>query len=105
MNQFNDREKAEERKFANSAEMEFKIAAKRNRLLGAWAAGLMGLGEDATAEYAASVVVADLKEAGDEDVISKVYNDLVAAKVDVTEHTVRRELERFGAEARQSIAS
>ena len=103
MNQFDDREKAEERKFANTAELEFKIAAKRNRMLGIWAAELMGLGADATTEYAGSVVIADLKEAGDEDVIAKVYSDLIAAKVEITEHAVRRELDRLGAEARRGF--
>lgn len=103
MNQFDDREKAEERNFANNAELDFKIAAKRNRLFGAWAAKLMDLDENASAEYAASVVIADLKEAGDDDVIAKVYGDLLAAKVEITEHAVRRELDRLGAEARQAF--
>ena len=78
MTTFNDREKAFENKFAHDEDMKFKASARREKLLGLWAAELMGLsGADAEA-YAASVVVADLEEAGDEDVYRKVSADLEA---------------------------
>lgn len=76
MTTFDDRENAFETKFANDSEMQFKAEARRNKLLGLWAAGLMGLeGEDAAA-YARAVVKADFEEAGHEDVVRKVAGDL-----------------------------
>lgn len=76
MTTFNEREVAFESKFAHDAEMQFKAEARRNKLLGLWAAELMGLSGDAAAEYAASVVKSDLEEAGHEDVVRKVAADL-----------------------------
>ncbi len=76
MTTFDDRENAFETKFAHDSEMQFKAEARRNKLLGLWAAGLMGLeGEDAAA-YARAVVKADFEEAGREDVVRKVAGDL-----------------------------
>jgi hypothetical protein len=76
MTTFDDRENAFETKFAHDSEMQFKAEARRNKLLGLWAAGLMGLeGEDAAA-YARAVVKADFEEAGHEDVVRKVAGDL-----------------------------
>jgi hypothetical protein len=73
---FDDRENAFENKFAHDAEMQFKAEARRNKLLGLWAADLMGkTGEDATA-YAREVIAADFEEAGDEDVYRKLAGDL-----------------------------
>ena len=92
MTQFDDREKAEERKFANNAEMEFKIQAKRNKLLGIWAAGLLGLGGDEAEKYANSVIIADLKEVGEEDLYQKLATDFANAKIEVSEHQIRREM-------------
>lgn len=78
MTTFDEREKAFENKFAHDAEMQFKAQARRDRLLGEWAAGQMGLyGEDAET-YSRSVVIADLEEAGDEDVFRKVSADFEA---------------------------
>jgi hypothetical protein len=76
MSTFDDRERAFETKFAHDAEMMFKAEARRNRLLGLWAAGLLGKTGDAAAEYAMSVVKADFEEAGHEDVVRKVAADL-----------------------------
>lgn len=76
MSTFDDRESAFENKFAHDEEMQFKAVARRNKLLGLWAAGLLGkTGDDATA-YAAEVVRADFEEAGHEDVVRKVAGDL-----------------------------
>jgi len=76
MTQFDDRENAFESKFAHDADMQFRAEARRNKLLGLWAAGLMGKsGEDAAA-YAIEVVNADFEEAGTEDVVRKVSADL-----------------------------
>ena len=71
-----DRENAFENKFAHDAEMQFKAEARRNKLLGLWAAELMGKSGDAAADYAKEVVRADFEEAGDEDVYRKVSGDL-----------------------------
>jgi len=76
MTTFDDRENAFESKFAHDEEMKFKAEARRNKLLGLWAAGLLGkTGDDASA-YATEVVKADFKEAGEEDVYRKVAEDL-----------------------------
>ncbi|PTX55730.1 hypothetical protein C8N43_0372 [Litoreibacter ponti] len=76
MTNFKDREDAFENKFAHDAEMQFKAEARRNKLLGLWAAELMGKDGDAAADYAKEVVRADFEEAGDEDVFRKVSGDL-----------------------------
>ena len=76
MTTFDDRENAFEAKFAHDAEMNFKAEARRNKLLGLWAAGLMGKSEAEAADYARAVVKADFEEAGHEDVVRKVAADL-----------------------------
>jgi len=76
MTTFDDRENAFEAKFAHDSEMQFKAEARRNKLLGLWAAGLMGKSDEAAAEYALEVVQADFEEAGTEDVVRKVAEDL-----------------------------
>ena len=85
MTQFDDRERAFETKFAHDEEMQFRVIARRNRLLGEWAARQMGLSEAETESYAKDVVRADFEEAGDDDVIRKVLGDLTAAGVDCDE--------------------
>ena len=76
MSGFTDRERAFESKFAHDTEMQFRAEARRNKLLGLWAAGLMGQSDEAAADYAMSVVKADFEEAGIEDVVRKVAADL-----------------------------
>ena len=76
MTTFDDRENAFENKFAHDAEMQFKAEARRNKLLGLWAAELMGKSGDDADAYAKEVVKADFEEAGDEDVYRKVSGDL-----------------------------
>lgn len=98
-----DREAAFENKFAHDAELQFKVAARRNKLLGVWAAGLLGLTPEETDAYAKSVVQADFEEAGDADVYRKVYGDLSAKGVDVTEQSVRRAMEDCMVEAQKQI--
>jgi hypothetical protein len=103
MTDFKDREKGEERKFAMDAETAFRVAARRNRLLGHWAAQLMDLGPEETEAYAKAVIQADFEEAGDEDVIRKVLGDLTAAGCDVDEAGVRAALEEKNVEARRQL--
>ncbi|MCH2167558.1 MAG: DUF1476 domain-containing protein [Oceanicola sp.] len=78
MSTFDDRENAFENKFAHDAEMRFKAEARRNKLLGLWAADLLGKSGDDAEAYAAEVVRADFEEAGHEDVVRKVAGDLGA---------------------------
>ncbi len=78
MSTFDDRENAFEAKFAHDGEMQFKAEARRNKLLGLWAADLMGKSGDEAAAYAMEVVSADFEEAGTEDVVRKVAGDLGA---------------------------
>jgi hypothetical protein len=76
MTTFDDRENAFEAKFAHDTEMQFRAEARRNKLAGLWAAGLMGKSGDAAASYAMEVVSADFEEAGNEDVVRKIVADL-----------------------------
>lgn len=76
MSTFDDRQQAFEAKFAHDAEMQFKAEARRNKLLGLWAAELMGKSGDEAAAYAIVVIKSDFEEAGDEDVFRKLAGDL-----------------------------
>jgi hypothetical protein len=105
MTSFDDRERAEESRFALTSEQEFKAVARRNRLLGAWAAEKLGKSGDDAADYAKSVVMADFEEAGDDDVVRKVMADLAAGGVaDISEHVVRREMAALLETARAQLA-
>ena len=103
MTSFDDRERAFEAKYARDQEMTFRITARRNRLLGHWAAVQMELTPAEADAYAKAVVQADFEESGDEDVIRKVVGDLTAAGVDTDEPTVRRALEDRHVEARRQL--
>jgi len=93
MSGFDQREKGYENKFAHDEELRFKATARRNKLLGLWAAEKMGIvGDDAEA-YAKEVVKADFEEPGDEDVFRKVRADFDERKLDVSDHQIRREME------------
>lgn len=103
MAQFDDRQKAFEDKFAHDKERQFKVSARRNKLLGLWAAEQMGMKGDAAAQYAKSVIEADFAEAGDEDVFKKVAGDFRAKKVDVSDHRLRKRMDDLLAEARDQL--
>ena len=103
MAEFKDREKAFENKFAKDAELQFKVNARRNRLLGEWAAEKLGLTPEERDAYAKSVVAADFEEVGEEDVFRKVHGDLSAQDTGVTEADVRRAMEDKMAEARRQF--
>jgi hypothetical protein len=100
MASFEDRENAFENKFAHDAEMQFKAVARRNKLTGLWAAGLMGLSGDEAADYAKSVVKADFEEAGDDDVVRKLVADL---KGKADEATIRARLAASLTEAKDQL--
>ena len=100
MSTFDDRENAFENKFAHDQELQFKVEARRNKLLGLWAAGLLGkTGDDATA-YATEVVKSDFEEAGHEDVVRKVSGDLGDKSSD---DEIRTKLDAYLAEAKTQI--
>ena len=103
MTDFKDRERAEEAKFALDGETAFRIAARRNRLLGEWAAGLMNLTPEETDAYRKAVVQADFEESGDEDVIRKLLGDLTAAQTDITDADIRAKLAEMTIEARRQL--
>jgi len=103
MTQFDDRERAFESKFAHDEEMRFRITARRNRLLGEWAARRMGLTEAESEAYAKDVVRSDFEEAGEHDVIRKVIGDLAAAGIDIDEDDVREAMRNKEIDARRQI--
>jgi hypothetical protein len=102
MTSFDDRENAFEAKFAHDADMQFRAEARRNKLLGLWAAELLGKSGDAAAEYAASVVAADFEEAGSEDVVRKVASDLQGR---ASAEEIRTKLVALMAEAKAQLMS
>ncbi len=103
MSSFDDRERAEEARYALDQQTQMRVTARRNKLLGLWAAGLMGVSGDQAETYAKSVVVADLEEAGDGDIIRKVLGDLKAAGITRTEADLKAELARLLPVAREEI--
>jgi len=103
MTNFNDRERAEEAKYAMDEDTQFRVTARRNRLLGQWAAEQMGLSAVEAEAYAKAVVQADFEEAGDEDVIRKLLGDLTSAGVEVAEGDIRTALEAKLIEARRAL--
>ena len=103
MSSFDDRERGFETKFARDEEMAFRILARRNRLLGEWAADKMGLTEVEAAAYAKEVIRADFEEAGDEDVIRKLLGDLTAAGVEIDDAAIREALAHKTVDARRQL--
>ncbi len=104
MTDFTDRERAEEANFAHEEDMAFRIAARRNRLFGQWAAEQMGLTPEETDAYAKEVVQAEFEEAGDDDVVvRKVLGDLTHAGCEIDEAGVRAALEQNTIQARRQI--
>lgn len=100
---FDDRERGEEKKFQLDQELEFKAQARRAKLVGLWAAGLIGLSYQEAEDYARSVVVADLEEAGTEDLFRKIRADLDMHAVQLSDHQIRAKMEEALAEARISV--
>jgi hypothetical protein len=99
MNTFNDREKGFEKKFANDQEAEFRISAKRNKLLASWVADLLKFNEEQKKNYITEVIKADFQEAGDEDVFRKIKKDLEGKNIQDTE--IRQKMSEFLEEAKK----
>lgn len=103
MTTFDKREEGFERKFAHDEELKFKATARRNKMLGMWAAAKLGKeGTDAEV-YAKSVILADFEEAGDDDVLRKVKGDLAAAGIEMTESQIRATMTELMAKAIDDI--
>lgn len=105
MTTFEEREKGFERKFAHDEELKFKATARRNRLLGLWAAEQMGITGDAAQAYAREVIKADLVQPGDEDVFQKIRADFAAKGVGLSDHQIRRKISETMGEAIGQIES
>ncbi len=103
MTTFNDREKSFEKKFAMDEELKFKAEARRNKLLGQWAAGKLGLTGAAVDDYIKAVRRADLAQKGDDDVFQKVMKDLTDKGANVSAKELRKAMDDFLAAAAQQI--
>jgi hypothetical protein len=101
MSTFDDREKAFENKFKHDEELRFKVTARRNKLLGLWAAGKLGV-KDAEA-YAKDVVASDFEKAGDDDVVEKIVKDAKAKGVAISAADVRAQMEHLLPEAKKQV--
>lgn len=103
MSTFDDRQRGEEARYALDQETQFKINARRNRLLGLWTAELLGISGPEAEAYAKEVVIADLEEAGDGDVLRKVRGDLEKAGIQRSEAQIREEMARLLPIAREQV--
>ncbi len=103
MTTFDQREQAFEHKFEHDEELKFKARARKNKMLGLWAAGLMSKTGAAAETYARDIVMADFEKPGDHDVVHTLMHDLAAAGKPTEEHTIRRQGERFMAEAMKQV--
>jgi hypothetical protein len=101
MDNFNNREKAFEKKFANDQEAEFKISAKRNKLLAAWAANILNFNEEQKKNYITDVIKSDFQEAGDQDVFKKIKKDLEGKNIQDNE--IRQKMSEFLEVAKKEI--
>ena len=103
MNTFKDREKGFESKFALDQEQEFKAMARRNKLLGLWAAEKMGLSAESSEEYGKAVVRADFEQPGEEDVFRKIAGDFKGSGLTVSEGEIRSKMDELASMARDQV--
>ena len=101
MNKFDEREKSFEKKFAKDEELQFKIAAKRNKYLGQWVSEKLGYNSEQEKEYIQSVIKADFEEAGDEDVFRKVKMDL--KNQNISDEDIRKKMNEFNEKAKSDF--
>lgn len=102
---FDEREKGIFAKLKHDEELRFRTESRRDKLLGSWAAELMGLTGEAAEKYATAVVIADIERPGPEDVVEKLLKDFAAKKIEMSEHRIRKQLERFFEEAVRQLAA
>jgi hypothetical protein len=103
MSTMKDREEGFERKFAFDEELRFKATARRNKMLGLWAAEKLGKTGDEAEAYAKEVIISDIEEAGDHDVFRKVRKDFDAAGVQQSDHQIRRTMDELLAQAIEQV--
>ncbi len=103
MSVFDDKKNASEKRFALEAEEEFKAEARRNKKLALWAAELMNKDEEAAKKYVSEVIVADMEEAGDDDVFRKLKADFSTSGVEISDVALRDKMKAMHEEARQEI--
>jgi hypothetical protein len=104
MDSFKNKQKSQETKYALDQEQEFKVQARRNKLLGLWAADKLHLDGEAAESYAKEVVIADFEEPGDEDVYRKVKGDFDAKGLPINDEEIREAMAQLMETARQQIA-
>lgn len=104
MTTFEERKKAEEAKYKHNQEFLFKVTARRNKLLGLWAAAQFGLSGAEAEAYAKQVVQSDFERPGDTDVVAKVLRDFEARRIEMDEHRVRRQMEKLTEEAKKQVS-
>lgn len=102
---FDDREKGMESRWAHDEDLRFRSIARRNRLLAEWAAGAMGLKDDAVKSYVAAVLEMELRGAHDDDLVRKIHDDFTPLGVAQSEHAIRRKMEDLTVEATNQIMS
>ncbi len=105
MTTFDERERGAEKKFEHDEELRFKATARRNKLLGTWAAAKLGLSGADAESYAKTVVLADFEKPGPDDVVEKVLKDFADKGLDIDEHKIRLEMDRLYETAKQQIMS
>jgi hypothetical protein len=105
MSTFDEREKGFEQKYKHDKELEFKVNARRNRLLGLWVAKELGIPAGEAEAYAKSVVEADFERPGDSDVVEKILADCKQKGVPMTEHHLRKHMQELREVARQQVMS
>jgi hypothetical protein len=105
MSSFDDRETSFENKFKHDKELEFKATARRNKLLGLWAANLLGVHGVEAESYAKTVVKADLEQPGDQDVVNKLLGDFKQRGIDMSEHRLRKQMTELMSSAIAQIRS
>lgn len=103
MNGFREREKAFEAKYLHDEELRFRIKVRRNHLFGLWVAGLLGYNGEEADQYVEEIILVDVQKTHEDDVLHKVLRDLEMAKISLSEHRVRKELEKCGEAARKMI--
>ncbi len=103
MSGFKKRKQDAENRFKHDQELEFKAGARRNKLLGHWAAEQMGISGQAAEDYAKEVVVSDFDRPGDEDVLEKVLGDFTAKGIDISASKLRKEMDRLMDVAREQV--
>jgi hypothetical protein len=103
MTTFDERERAFETMFARDQEMQFKVHARRDRLLGQWAAGRLGLTEAEADTYARDLIRADFETVSDDDIVRRLIGDLTAAGIEVDEREIRAQIDEKTVQARRQL--